>query len=165
MRVVIPNKLQGRVLEELRDGHLGVVKLKALATRYVWCPYISGHLEKLVTACSGCQLNQRMPTKALLYSWEWATTPWQRIHIDFTGPFQSSMFLVVGDARSKWSEMLSVSSITSGTTIDVLRDSPDFEISEHSVSDNGSQFVSEELHAFARSNGIRHITSGYKGSS
>ena len=31
MRVVIPNKLQDRVLGELHDGHLAVVKMKALA--------------------------------------------------------------------------------------------------------------------------------------
>ena len=31
IRVVIPNKLQDRVLKELHDGHLGVVKMKALA--------------------------------------------------------------------------------------------------------------------------------------
>ena len=35
MRVVIPNKLRERVLEELHDGHLGVVKMKALARSYV----------------------------------------------------------------------------------------------------------------------------------
>ena len=32
IRVVIPGKLQDRVLEELHDGHLGVVKMKALAS-------------------------------------------------------------------------------------------------------------------------------------
>ena len=32
MRVVILNKLQDRVLEELHDGHMGVVKMKALAS-------------------------------------------------------------------------------------------------------------------------------------
>ena len=35
IRVVIPDKLQDRVLEELHDGHLGVVKMKALARSYV----------------------------------------------------------------------------------------------------------------------------------
>ena len=35
IRVVIPNKLQERVLQELHDGHLGVVKMKALARSYV----------------------------------------------------------------------------------------------------------------------------------
>ena len=62
--MVIPNKLQDRVLEELHDGHLGVVKMKALARSYVWWPNISGQLEELAKACSGCQHNQKMPTKA-----------------------------------------------------------------------------------------------------
>ena len=64
MRVVIPNKLQERVLEELHDGHQGVVKMNALARSYVWWPNISGQLEKLAKACSGCQHNQKMPTRA-----------------------------------------------------------------------------------------------------
>lgn len=81
IRVVIPNKLQDRVLEELHDGHLGVVKMKALARSYVWWPNISGQPEELAKGCDGCQLNQRMPTKAPLHPWEWATAPWQRLHI------------------------------------------------------------------------------------
>ena len=121
MRVVIPNKLQDRVLEELHDGHLGVVKMKALARSYVWWPNISGQLEELAKACSGCQHNQKMPTKAPLHPWEWASTPWQRIHIDYAGPFQNSMFLVVVDAHSKWPEVVPVSSTTSSSTIEVLR--------------------------------------------
>ena len=99
MRVVIPNKLQDRVLKELHDGHMGVVKMKALSRSYVWWPNINAQLEELAKACSGCQQNQNMPTKAPLHPWEWATTPWQRIHIDYAGPFQNSMFLVVVDAH------------------------------------------------------------------
>ena len=101
-----------------------------------------------------------MPTKAPLHPWEWATTPWQRIHIDYAGPFQNSMFLVVVDAHSKWPEVVPVSSTTSSSTIDVLRDLfARFGIPEQIVSNNGTQFVSEEFQAFVRSNGIRHLTS------
>lgn len=160
MRVVIPNKLQDRVLKELHDGHMGVVKMKALARSYVWWPNINAQLEELAKACSGCQQNQNMPTKAPLHPWAWATTPWQRIHIDYAGPFQNSMFLVVVDAHSKWPEVIPVSSTTSSSTIEVLRDLfARFGIPEQIVSDNGTQFVSEEFQAFVKSNGIRYITS------
>lgn len=160
MRVVVPNKLQSRVLEELHDGHLGMVKMKALARSYVWWPNINGHLEELAKGCSGCQQNQKMPAKTPLHPWEWATTPWQRIHIDYAGPFQNSMFLVVVDAHTKWPEVVPVKSTSSSSTIEILRDLfARFGIPEQIVSDNGTQFVSEEFQTFVKSNGIRHITS------
>ena len=92
---VFSKTLQDTVLEELHDGHLGVVKMKALARSYVWWPDISGRVEELAKCCNRCQLNQRMPTKAPLHPWEWATAPWQRLQMDYAGPFQNSMFLVV----------------------------------------------------------------------
>ena len=160
MRVVIPKKLQDRVLEELHDGHLGIVKMKALARSYVWWINVSGQLEELAKACSGCQHNQKMPTKAPLHPWEWPTAPWQRIHIDYAGLFQNSMFLIVVDAHSKWLEVIPVRSTTSSSTIEVLRDLfARFGIPEQIVTDNGAQLVSEEFQAFVRSNGIRHLTS------
>ena len=151
IRVVIPGKLQDRVLEELHDGHLGVVKMKALARSHVWWPNISGQLEELAKGCDGCQLNQ---------PWEWATAQWQRLHIDYAGPFQNSMFLVVVDTHSKWPEVIPMSYTTTSKTVEVLRDLfARFGIPEQIVSDNGPQFVSEEFQAFIKSNGICHITS------
>ena len=70
IRVLIPTKLQERVLEELRGGYLSVVKMKAPAMSYVWWPNVSFRLEELARNCDGRQLNQRMPTKAPLHPWE-----------------------------------------------------------------------------------------------
>ena len=152
IRVVIPGKLQDRVLEELHEGHLGVVRIKALARSYVWWPNISGQLEDLAKGCDGCQFNQRMPTKAPLHPWEWTTAPWQRLHNDYAGPFQNSMFLVVVDAHSKWPEVIPMSSITTSKTIEVLRDLfARFGIPEQIVSDTGHQFASEKFQAFIKS--------------
>ena len=136
--------------------------MKALARSYIWWRNINGQLEELAKACSGCQQNQKMPTKAPLHLWEWATAPWQRIHIDYAGLFQNSMFLVVVDAHRKWPEVIPVSSTTSSSTIEVLhvRDLfARFGIPEQIISNNGAQFVSEEFQVFVRSNGIRHVTS------
>ena len=67
---------------------------------------------------------------------------------------------MVVDAQSKWPEMIPVSSTTSISTIEVLRDLfARFGIPEQIVSDSGAQFVSEEFQAFVKSSDIRHITS------
>ena len=101
-----------------------------------------------------------MHTKAPLHPWEWATARWQRIHIDYAGPFQNSMFLVVVHAHSKWPEVIPANSTTSSSTIEVLRDLfARYGIPEQIVSNNSAQFVSEESQVFVGSNGIRHITS------
>ena len=141
MTVLIPDKPQDRVLKE----HLGVIKMKALARSHVWSPNINAQLEELAKACSRCLQNQAMPTKAPLHLWEWATAPWKRMHIDYAGPFQNSMFLVVVDEHSKWPEVIPVSSSTSSSTIEVLCDLfARFGIPEQNVSDNGAQFVSDQ---------------------
>ena len=76
------------------------------------------------------------------------------------GWFRLQDRVVVVAAHSKWQEVIPVSSTTSSSTIEVLRDLfARFGIPEQIISDNGAQFVSEEFHVFVRSNGIRHITS------
>ena len=40
IRVVVPPTLQEKVLEELHGGHIGVIKMKALACSHVWWPGI-----------------------------------------------------------------------------------------------------------------------------
>ena len=39
--------------------------------------------------------SSRYFTHVPLHPWSWPPRPWQRIHLDFLGPFQGSMFLVV----------------------------------------------------------------------
>ena len=42
-------------LDLLYDGHLGVMKMKAVARSYVWWPGIGQEIEDLAKSCSGCQ--------------------------------------------------------------------------------------------------------------
>ena len=46
--------------------------------------------------------------------------PWQQIHIDFAGPFMSSIFLIVVDAHSKWTEIIPTSTTASSATVIIL---------------------------------------------
>lgn len=83
--------------------------------------------------------------------------PWQRIHIDFAGPF---LIIIMVDAHSKWPEVFPMKKITSFKTIEILRTVfARNGIPEQIVSDNESQFTSHEFDEFIRKNGIKHFKS------
>nr|XP_055071051.1 uncharacterized protein K02A2.6-like [Misgurnus anguillicaudatus] len=160
LRVVVPHKLRKRVLEELHTGHPGIVRMKSIARSYVWWPGIDADIELQVKMCQSCQQIQKMPPQAPLHPWEWPSKPWERIHVDFGGPCEGYMYLVVVDAHSKWPEVRLMTSTTAGKTIDVLRNLfSHYGLPEVLVSDNGPQFVSQELANFLKANHVKHIRS------
>ena len=157
-RVIIPPKHRAQLLAELHEGHLGIVMMKALARSYMWWPRMDKAIEEVAKGCTGCQLTQNNPKTALLHSWELPARPWQRIHIDFTGPFLGTMFLIVVDVHSKWPEVIPMTTTTASRTIEELRKLfATHGLPEQLVSDNGPQFIADEFGEFMQSNGIRHI--------
>ena len=160
VRVVIPKKLRTAVLEELHTGHPGIVRMKSLARLHVWWPGIDKEIEEAVRTCESCQSIRNRPQPVPLHPWAWPTRVWQRIHIDFAGPFQGHTFLVVVDAHSKWVEVIPMTSTTSQSTIIELRKLfAAYGLPEHLISDNGPQFVSTEFESFLKMNGVRHTCS------
>ena len=65
------------------------------------------NIEQMAKGCLGCQSFQKMPAHAPLHPWEWPSKPGQRVHVDYAGHFQGTMFLIVIDAHSKWPEVIS----------------------------------------------------------
>ncbi|KAK6171969.1 hypothetical protein SNE40_018385 [Patella caerulea] len=123
LRVVIPAKLRQDVLDQVHEGHVGVVKMKMLARSYIWWPGIDGDIETLAKQCTGCQQSQHMPKSAPIHPWEWPSKPWERIHIDFAGPFLGYMFLIIVDSHSKWPEVIKMTTgnTSASSTVEVLR--------------------------------------------
>ena len=158
IRVLVPKKLCKQVLEMFHEGHLGIVRMKALARSYLWWLGLDGELEKLAKACVQCQKEQNSPAVAPLHPWLWPARPWARVHLDFAGPFQGRNFLIAVDAHSKWPEVVEMMTTTATQTVTVLRRMFAANgLPEHLVSDNGPQFTSEEFASFCRFNGIKHI--------
>ena len=52
---MIPDKLRSQLLDDLHEGHVGVVKMKSLARSYVWWPRIDSGIELVAKDCVGCQ--------------------------------------------------------------------------------------------------------------
>lgn len=159
-RVVIPPPGRAAILKQLHQSHPGITRMKGLARSYMWWPKLEAEIEALVNTCQVCQENRNLPAVAPLHPWEWPSKPWQRVHVDYAGPFLGKMFLILIDAHSKWMEVYPLNSSTTAVTIQCLRRTfSQLGLPEMVVSDNGTCFTSMEFKEFMDRNGITHVTS------
>jgi transposase InsO family protein len=134
--------------------------MKTLARSYVWWPDLNQDLENTVKTYVDCnKFGRSVPAlKDHGHPWCRPTGPYQRIHMDFAGPFQGHLWLLIQDAHSKWPDIVKMNSTKAGALLKVLRD-----VFARTglpcvvLSDNGPQFISDELEVFFKQNGIKHI--------
>lgn len=159
-RVIIPSKLRQRLLNDLHSTHLGVVKMKSRARPCFWWPSLDKDIENLCRSCQVCKMNAPDPAKSKISPWQLTTYPYQRIHIDFLGPFKDKYYFAILDSFSKWVEIYKMTNISAKETVSKLRDCfARFGLPELIVSDNGTQFTSSEFKEFCDRNSIKHLTS------
>jgi len=156
-RIVIPKTLQSQVVRSLHQGHFGTTKMKSLAREHVWWVGIDSDLEGVTRSCPECIRHASNPPKAPVHFWEPAQGPWERVHMDFAGPFQGHNFLILVDAHSKWVEAFIMKETTTSQTIARLQEVfARFGYTRQVVTDNGPQFRSGEFESYLRQNAIQH---------
>lgn len=157
-KLIVPKELQPKILGLLHENHFGVERMKSLARSKFWFPSMDKMIELTAKACETCAILGKKVPKIPLHSWEVAEKPWQRIHVDFAGPFHGFMWLLIVDAKTKWPEMIKMKSTTASATITKLRGVFAVHgIPEQIVSDNGPQLTSKELAAYCKEMGITHV--------
>ena len=103
----------------------------------------------MVKVCPRFQEYSKNPKSSLPGSWSWPTGPWKRLHIDFAGPENTQMYLVIVDAYSKYLEIFPMMKTDAPRTIEKLQHLfSTFGLPEHIVNDNGPQFISEVQNIF-----------------
>ena len=158
IRVIVPEKLQRRILDSLHETHPGISRMKAIARSYFWWAGLDKAIENVARGCQACQAIQAAPAVAPLHPWVWPDAPWKRIHVDFAGPFLGKMFFIMVDAHSKWPEVVTMTSTTAQHTIEALRSVfSHYGFPEQLVSDNGPQFTSDEFARYMKETGVKHI--------
>ena len=104
--------------------------------------------------------NASQSPKAKLVKFNETKRVFERIHLDFAGPFHGKCFLVMVDAFSKWPEVAEVSKMDYMQTIEKLREwFARFGLPDVIISDNGRQFTSDAFLTFCKNNGIEVRTS------
>lgn len=156
-RIVIPKSLQNEVLKELHATHIGITKMKQLERRHCTWKSIDKDIADMVKSCIECSSVKHSPAKAPIHHWDPPENNWDRIHIDYAGPFQQHYFLVVIDSKSRWAEIEVIKETpNSNNTINLLNKI----FSTHGypfiiVSDNASIFTSGVFNDYCQINGIK----------
>lgn len=159
-RVVIPSILRQRVLRQFHSGHPGIGRMKSIARSFAYWPGMDAEVEQYVRRCRHCQNAAKMPPRVQPVPWPRTDKPWQRIHLDFAGPINGKMYLIIVDAHSKWPEIVEMTPATSSSTISALTKLfSQLGLPEILVSDNGSQFTSASFSEFCQRNNITHLRS------
>ena len=99
-RIIVPTACRGVVLTEFHEEHPGVTRMKGLAKMYVWWSGITKDIEQAVQQCSACQMHRSTLSVAPLHLWSWPTRPWAYLHLDYAGPVQGKMILILIDTHS-----------------------------------------------------------------
>lgn len=158
-RIVMPEVLHAETIEMLHEGHLGVHKCKERALTAVWWPGLAKDIENRVANCDFCQTQRSTQRKEPLMPTPMPERPWQRVGADLCEQ-DGQRYLVVVDYYSRYIEIAHLSNMTSNQVIGKLKNIfARWGIPEELVSDNGSQFSSEEFRAFAQTYGFIHTTS------
>ena len=161
-QVVVPCALQSSVLKMLHDGHLGVNKMKSLAQSSFYWPNFNRNIEQYVRQCAACTVFQTQADKAPLVTVaDKCTFPYEVISVDITGPSEGALkghtLLTIIDYYSRYPESYILRKCTASEIIDCL--SQTFSrcgIPNRLVSDNGSQFRSQEFLDFIKDLKIEH---------
>nr|XP_022908315.1 uncharacterized protein K02A2.6-like [Onthophagus taurus] len=131
--------------------------MNALARSHVWWPRIDKDIEELAHACIQCAEIRNDPIKVIVHPWENAVKPWQKVYVDYIGPFHGKYIFVLVEAYTKWIEAFPTKTITSTKTIGMRREIfARFGLPYTLVSNNGTNFKSREFEEFLKSNGIVH---------
>ena len=85
--MVIPLKYRSHIMSELHNSHPGMARMKGLSRIHVWFPNIAKRIEEEVTNCTECINVSKTPAKAYIHTWSRPTKAFDRVHIDYFGPF------------------------------------------------------------------------------
>lgn len=158
-RLVIPKALRQDCLDQIHYAHQGAEKCKLRAKGSVFWAGINKDIEEMVRQCPPCQRHQAEQTKEPLMPHDVPRKAWDTLGSDLFW-WNSSHYLLIVDYYSKFPIIRKLKDIKSSTIITHLKSVfEEHGIPEKLVSDNGTQYTSQEFEKFSKDYGFVHETS------
>ncbi|XP_029646255.1 uncharacterized protein K02A2.6-like [Octopus sinensis] len=152
-RVVVPTTLQKRLLKEFHISHPKILRIKSLMRSYGYWPTMNRDIEEALKSCKGCGLAAKSPATKW-QRWPKTDIPWTRLYIDYAGPLKGSYYLLWWIVFQSDRKCINV---TFAVTLSILHELfARYGILDTIVSDNGTQFMSEEFSKFCEIFVIEH---------
>lgn len=148
--------LQERIVDIAHEGHLDMVKTKALLREKVWFPCMDKMVETKVKACLPCQVVTPVYTREPLQMSVLPDSPFDEVNVDFAHVDGQTLLLMVDDySRFPFGEPVSSTSASAVISkLDQLFST--FGAPRVVKSDNGPPFNGEEFTKFACVLGFKH---------
>lgn len=170
-KLFIPNPLIPMLIKQAHDpptsAHMGAAKTLELLRRKFFWPKMARDVKNFVKSCEMCKqckpvnYNTRPPMGSFLE----ISQPWQRLYVDFLGPYprskrQNKFLLIVMDQFSRFVLLKPLRQATSQHLVDFLEHHvfDIFSVPEYIFSDNGKQFESKLFASLLNKYGISHMT-------
>lgn len=172
-KLLVPEALRQSVISSAHDqpssAHCGTAKcLDQIRRRFYW-PSMVIDVRDYVSKCEVCRTT-KYPTHSLkppMGARVVSERPFQRLYLDFIGPFPRTKkgnvgIFIILDHFSKFTFLKAVKRFTSKVAIEILREEifSCFGVPETIVSDNGTQFKSHDFSDFLSKYGIQHFCTG-----
>ena len=158
-RVIVPKAMRSEILSRIHSSHQGVASCLRKAKDIVFWPGMKSEVKALVERCPVCGEFQAKNASQPMQSHQIPDRPWSKVATDlFT--LSGKNYITVVDYFSDFVEVSELEGTTSHAVIQVLKE----QFSRHGipdtvVSDNGSQFSSQEFHEFSLAWEFNHVTS------
>jgi len=158
-RIVIPKSERIKVMKNLHISHLGIEGTLAKAREYVYWPRMNDQIKEMISMCETCNQIRSQQQKEPLMRHEVPNRAWCTVSADIF-EFNKHQYLLIVDHYSNFFEYDALSSISSSVVIGKIKQQfSRYGIPEKLITDNGTQFVSDEFRKFSIQYGFDHLTS------
>ena len=153
---MIPTELQNKTVDIAHEGHLGIVKTKALMRENVWFPSMDKLVETKAKSCLACQIATPVMSREPLKMSTLPDQPCEEMSVDFAHVDGEILLLVIDD-YSRFPFVEPVSSEAASAVIPKLdKICAWFGRPNVLKSDNGPPFNGQDFAKFADVLGFKH---------